>query len=63
MRSRLTWADHVDRMGDEKLVKRTNAQKVKGKGADEDRLRLRETLQEWGKNGEKEQQIEGIGNC
>ena len=59
----MTWADHVDRMGDEKLVKRTDAQKVKRKIADGDRLRLTETLQEWGKNGEKEQQIEGIGNC
>ena len=30
MKSRLTWADHVERMGDEKLAKRADAQKVEG---------------------------------
>ena len=29
--SRLTWAGHVERMGDEKMAKRADAQKVKGK--------------------------------
>ena len=31
VRSRLEWARHMDRMGDEKLVKRAEAQKVEGK--------------------------------
>ena len=30
-RSRLTWAGHVDRMGDEKLSKSADVQKVEGK--------------------------------
>ena len=32
VRSRLKWAGHVERMGDEKLTKRADAQKVWGKG-------------------------------
>ena len=35
--SRLTSAGRVERMGDEKLVKRADAQKVEGKGGGEDR--------------------------
>ena len=31
MRSRLTWAGDVERMGDEKLAKRADALKVEGK--------------------------------
>ena len=37
VRSRLTWPGHVERMGDEKLTKRADAQKVEGKGGEEDR--------------------------
>ena len=29
--ARSIWADHVDKMGDEKLAKRADAQKVEGK--------------------------------
>ena len=36
VRSRLKWANHVERMGDEKLAKRSDAQKVEGKGGKED---------------------------
>ena len=32
VRSWLKWAGQVDRMGDEKLAKRADAQKVEGKG-------------------------------
>ena len=32
VRSSLIWASHVERMGDEKLAKRADAQAVKGKG-------------------------------
>ena len=31
VRSRLRWVGHVKRMGDEKLAKESNAQKVEGK--------------------------------
>ena len=31
VRSRLKWAGHVERIGDEKLAKRSDTQKVKGK--------------------------------
>ena len=31
MRSRLKWAGHMERMGDAKLTKRADAQKVEGK--------------------------------
>ena len=34
---RLTWAGHVERMGDEKLTKRTDVQKMDGEGGEEDR--------------------------
>ena len=68
VRSRLTEAGHVKRMGDEKLSKRADAQKERGKVGDEDRnydgmTALRETWNEWEKNGEKEQRAEGIGDC
>ena len=36
MRSRLKWAGYVERMGDEKLAKRSDAQKVEGKGGEEE---------------------------
>ena len=35
-RSKLTRAGHVERMGDGKLAKRVDAQKVDGKGGEED---------------------------
>ena len=31
VRSRLNWAGHVERMGDEKLAKKADVQKVEGK--------------------------------
>ena len=37
VRSRLTRAGHVERRGDEKLTKRTDAQKMDGEGGEEDR--------------------------
>ena len=37
VRSRLKLAQLMERMGDEKLTKRANAQKVEGKGGEEDR--------------------------
>ena len=37
LRSRLKWAGHVERMGDDKLAKRTDFQKVEGKGGEVDR--------------------------
>ena len=40
--NRLTWAGHEERIGDEKLANRADAQKVEGK-----RSRGRQTLQ-WG---------------
>jgi len=36
MRSSLKWAYHVERMGDEKLANRAGAQKVDGKGGEEE---------------------------
>ena len=39
-RSRLTWASHAERMGDEKLAKRADAQKVESKRM-RGRLKLR----------------------
>ena len=37
MGNRLTWAGQVERIGDEKLTKRVDVQKVEGKGGYEDR--------------------------
>ena len=42
--------------------------KCKRKGDEEDRCSddgtaLRETWKEWGKNGDQDQKIEGIGDC
>ena len=37
VKSRSTWAGHVKRMGDEKLKKRADAQKVEGNRGVEDR--------------------------
>ena len=37
VRSSLTRAEHVERMGDEKLTRRTDAQKMDGDGGEEDR--------------------------
>ena len=34
---RSTWADYVEKMGDEKLAKRADAQKVEGRWRREDR--------------------------
>ena len=35
--SRRKWAGHMGRKGDETLAKKSDAQKVEGKGGDEDR--------------------------
>ena len=37
MRNRFTWAHHKERVGDEKLAKRADAQRMEGKGGEEDR--------------------------
>ena len=52
----------MERMGDETLAKRSDAQKVEGKGGKEDRecdgrTALREIWKEWEENGEQQQQI------
>ena len=63
VRSRLKWAGHVERMGDEKLAKRSDTQKVEGK-----RRRVRPRMRweigkVWEENGEQQQQIDGVGDC
>ena len=69
VRSRLRWAGHVERIGDKKKVaKRADAEKVEGKGSQEDqecdgRTAFREIWKEWEDNGEAQQQIEGVGDC
>ena len=57
LRSRFKYAGHVERMGDEKLAKRSDAQKVKGKGGEAYRER------EWEENYEKPQTMEEAGDC
>ena len=56
MRS-LKWAIHVEGTGDEKLVKRSDVQKVEGKGGGENwdwdgRTALEDIWKEWEENGE-----------
>ena len=57
-------AGHVKRMGDEKLAKRSDAQKGEGKGGEEDqecdgRMRDMERVgEEWGTTAK-----EGVGDC
>ena len=58
VRSRLTWAGHVERMGDEKLAKKADVQAVKGK-----MRRVRSKLRKEWENGEKEQHTGGTGGC
>ena len=65
---RLTWAGHVERMGNEKLAKRTDVQKVgdkrrRGRPKLRWEIALKETWKEWEKNGGKEEQTEGIKDC
>ena len=55
------------RMGDETLAKRSDVQKVEGKGGDEDRFcdgrtALRETWKDLEKNREEQQKLEGVGD-
>jgi len=55
-------------MGDENFAKRPDAQKVEGKGDEEDRrsvgrTALREIWKEWGENEEQQQKIEDVGDC
>ena len=62
VRSRLKWAGHVERKGDEKLAKGADAQKVKGKEDKEGRecdgrTVLREIQKDGEENGEDQQQI------
>ena len=50
-------------LGDEKMSKRSDAQKVEGKGCEEDRKRdgrtaLREIWKEWEENGEQQLKTE-----
>ena len=59
----MKWVGHVERMGEEKLAKRADAQKVEGKGRrGRPRMRwgtaVREILKEWEENGEQQQKIE-----
>ena len=54
---RSIWAGHVEKMGDEKLAKRADIQKVKGeykRGSPKLRwgIALKGTYKEWEKNGE-----------
>ena len=53
--------------GRRKIDKRSDAQKVEGKGGEEDRecdgrTALREICKEWEENGEQQQKIEGVGD-
>ena len=53
-------------MRDEKLAKRSDAQKVEGKEGEEDRecdgrTALRDGWKEWEENGAQHQKIEGVG--
>ena len=55
----------MERMGAEKLAKRSDAQKVDGKRGEEDRecdgrSALREIWKEWKENGEQQQKVEGV---
>ena len=64
MRSRLKWAGHVDKMGNEKLTKGLVAETME----EEDRECdggpvLSEIWKVWEKNGEQQQQTEGVGDC
>ena len=59
--SRLKWVGHVERMGDEKWQR--EAQKVDGKGGEEDRecdgrTALREMCHEWEENIEQHKELE-----
>ena len=65
--TRLIWAGHVERIGDEKFAKRGDAQNVEGKGGVEEgecdgRTALREIWKEWEENGEQHQKIDGVGD-
>ena len=53
----------MERMGDEIMAKRSDAQTVEGKGGEEDgecdgRTALREIRTEWEEKGEQQQKIE-----
>ena len=55
----------MGRKGDDKLAKRSYAQKVEGNGGEEDRecdgkTALREIWEEWEENGEQQQKIEEL---
>ena len=55
-------------MGDKKIAKRTDVQKVEGIGGEEDRecdgrSAKREIWKEWEKNGKLQQKIDGVGKC
>ena len=67
VKSRLKWASHVERMGNGKLTKRAEAQKMEENGSKEDRdcdgkITLRQTWKEWEKNGEQEHNISSYLN-
>ena len=54
MRSRLNWAGHMERIGDENLAKRAEVQKVEGNGGEEDRdCDGRSALERYGKSGRR----------
>ena len=61
-RSRLKWAGHVERTGDENWQREQMPRKWREKGGDEDRecdgrTALREIGKEWEENGEQQQKI------
>ena len=57
-RSRLIWAEHVERMGDEKLAKRPDALKLEG-----NRRQGRPRIRCSGRRMEKQEQKTGVGDC
>ena len=65
VRIKLKWAGRLERMGYENLAKKSGAQKVEGKGVDEDRecdgtTALREIWKEWEENGEQQQKYKQL---
>ena len=67
VRSRLKWAGHVERMGDETLAKRSDVQRVEEKRRrGRQRMRwedcVKRDLEKWEENGEQQQNIECVGD-
>ena len=60
--SRLKWAGHMERMADEKLAKRSDAQKGEGKRWRVSPIMRWEIWKEW-EEIEEQQQTIGVGDC